>query len=103
RLIAQANENGNLLAVEFLTKKKRLNAVNTYLNSFVGGIERWTRDDGILHPNFNQCVARTGRLSSSDPNFQNQPKGHKFPVRKTVVSRWRSSGGLIVEADFSGL
>lgn len=103
RLIAQAKDKDNLQAVEFLTKKKRLNAVNTYLNSFVGGIQRWTREDGILHASFNQCVARTGRLSSSDPNFQNQPKGHKFPVRKTVVSRWRKDGGLICEADFSGL
>lgn len=103
RLIDQAKRKDNLQAVEFLTKKKRLNAVNTYLNSFVGGIERWTREDGILHANFNQCVARTGRLSSSDPNFQNQPKGHKFPVRRTVVSRWKDDGGLICEADFSGL
>lgn len=29
----------------------------------------WPR--GILHGNFNQCIARTGRLSSSKPNLQN--------------------------------
>ena len=103
RLIEQAKVKNNLQAVEFLTKKKRLNAVNTYLSSFVGGIQRWTRADGILHPSFNQCIAATGRLSSSDPNFQNQPKGHKFPVRKSIVSRWKDSGGLVCEADFSGL
>ncbi len=103
RLIDQAQKADNLLAVEFLTKKKRLNAINTYLNSFVEGIQRWTRSDGLLHPTFNQCVARTGRLSSSDPNFQNQPKGRKFPVRKSIVSRWKDTGGLILEADFSGL
>lgn len=103
RLIAQAYEKDNLEAVEFLSKKKRLNAVNTYLDSFVAGIRRWTRADGLLHASFNQCVARTGRLSSSDPNFQNQPKGHKFPVRKCIISRWQDSGGLILEADFSGL
>lgn len=103
RLIYQATQKDNLEAVEFLTKKKRLNAINTYLNSFVKGIQRWTRNDNILHPSFNQCVARTGRLSSSDPNFQNQPKGRKFPVRRSIVSRWQSDGGLILEADFSGL
>jgi DNA polymerase I-like protein with 3'-5' exonuclease and polymerase domains len=103
RLIAQAQSKDNLLAVEFLTKKKRLNAINTYINSFVNGIQRWTREDGLLHPSFNQCVARTGRLSSSDPNFQNQPKGRKFPVRKSIISRWKDIGGLILEADFSGL
>jgi DNA polymerase I-like protein with 3'-5' exonuclease and polymerase domains len=103
RLIEQARSKDRLEAVEFLTKKKRLNAINTYLNSFVEGIKRWTRSDRLLHPSFNQCVARTGRLSSSDPNFQNQPKGRKFPVRKSIVSRWSSIGGLILEADFSGL
>lgn len=103
RLIDQAKRKDNLQAVEFLTKKKRLNVINTYLNSFVIGIQRWTRENNLLHSNFNQCVARTGRLSSSNPNFQNQPKGRKFPVRKAIVSRWQGQGGLILEADFSGL
>lgn len=101
RLLAQAHAKGNLQAVAFLNGKKRLNAINTYLNSFVNGIRRWTRADGLLHPNFNQHVARTGRLSSSNPNFQNQPKGKKFPVRDCIVSRFE--GGSIIECDFSGL
>lgn len=79
----------------------RLNAVNTYLNSFVHGIKTWVREDGLLHANFNQTVARTGRLSSSGPNFQNIPKGGKFPVRRCIVSRF--DGGSVIEADFSGL
>jgi DNA polymerase I len=78
-----------------------LNAVSTYLDSFVKGIQRWTRPDGLLHAQFNQTTTRTGRLSSSNPNFQNQPKGGKFPVRKAVISRFE--GGHIIEADFSGL
>jgi len=101
RLIAQAESKNRPVAVEFLQKISRLNAVNTYLSSFVHGIQKWTRDDGLLHANFNQTVAKTGRLSSSKPNFQNQPKGGKFPVRKAVVSRFEN--GLILEADFSGL
>lgn len=100
-LIAQAYGKDNLEAVEFLTGISRLNALSTYLSSFVGGIQTWTRPDGRLHANFNQTTTRTGRLSSSNPNFQNQPKGHKFPVRKAVVSRFE--GGFIMEADFSGL
>jgi len=100
-LIAQAENKKRPIAVEFLQKLSRLNAVNTYLSSFVRGIQAWTRPDGLLHANFNQTVARTGRLSSSKPNFQNQPKGGKFPVRKSVVSRF--DDGLILEADFSGL
>lgn len=101
RLLAQAHAKGNLDAIAFLEGKKRLNAINVYLNSFVMGIRRWTRADNLLHPNFNQHVARTGRLSSTNPNFQNQPKGKKFPVRDCIVSRFE--GGSIQECDFSGL
>lgn len=90
-------------AQQFLAGLTRLHAVNTYLDSFVRNIKHWTREDGLLHAQFNQTVTRTGRLSSSNPNFQNQPKSGKFPVRKCVVSRWQDQGGQIVEADFSGL
>ena len=101
RLVTQAQAKGNEKAVQFLEGVSRLNAISTYLDSFVKGIQTWTRHDGILHANFNQTTTRTGRLSSSNPNFQNQPKGSKFPVRKCVISRFE--GGHIIEADFSGL
>lgn len=100
-LIGQAEAKGNLQAIQFLTAMSRLNAVTTYLDSFVKGIQKYTRPDGRLHAQFNQTIARTGRLSSSNPNFQNLPKGGKFPVRKCIVSRFE--GGKILEADFSGL
>lgn len=99
RLIQQAQRKENDTAVKFLTHITRLNAVSTYLNSFINGIETWTRPDGRLHAQFNQCTAKTSRLSSSNPNFQNQPK--KFPVRRCVVSRF--DGGKIIEIDYSGL
>jgi DNA polymerase I-like protein with 3'-5' exonuclease and polymerase domains len=37
-----------------------------------------------LHGQYNQCVARTGRLSSSNPNLQNQPG----EVDQFIVSRY---------------
>ena len=101
RLIAQAYSKDNLIAVEFLQGMSRLNAVNTYLDSFVKGIQTHTRPDGFLHAQFNQTTTRTGRLSSSNPNFQNLPRGGTFPVRKCVVSRFED--GQIMELDFSGL
>lgn len=101
KLIAQAETKDNLKAVEFLTKISRLNAISTYLDSFIKNISASTREDGLLHAQFNQCITRTGRLSSSNPNFQNIPKGNKFPVRKAMQSRFK--GGTIMEADFSGL
>ena len=42
---------------------------NTYLDSF----PTYVLEDGKLHPIFNQTIARTGRLSCSDPNLQNIP------------------------------
>jgi len=101
KLISQAEQKDNLVAIEFLRKTSRLNAISTYLDSFIKNINLSTRETGLLHAQFNQCITRTGRLSSSNPNFQNIPKGSKFPVRKAVRSRF--DGGQILEADFSGL
>jgi len=101
RLLVQAERKNNTRAINFLTKYSRLNALNTYLNSFVKGIANHTRPSGLLHANFNQTTTATGRLSSSRPNFQNQPKGGKFPVRKAVVSRFE--GGTLGEIDYSQL
>ena len=99
-LITEAEQKGSEIAVEFLTKISRLNALSIYLDSFVKGIETYTRPSNLLHSNFNQAVTATGRLSSSNPNFQNQPK-RGFPIRKCVVSRFEN--GLITEADFVSL
>tara|TARA_B100001113_G_scaffold326201_1_gene298963 strand:+ start:2715 stop:4826 length:2112 start_codon:yes stop_codon:yes gene_type:complete len=101
KLLYRANELERPLAAEFIEKIIRLNAISTYLDSFVVGIKRWTRSNNIIYPEFNQCQTRTGRLSSTRPNFQNQPKSQKFPVRKAIVSRFE--GGSIVEFDYSGL
>lgn len=104
-LMAQAEAKGNLDAMVFLQAVTRLNAVDTYLSSFIGGIKRAVKqqDDGswILHANFNQCMTATGRLSSNSPNFQNQPRGDTFPVRRAIVSRFVN--GVIGEADYAQL
>lgn len=57
--------------------------------------------DGRLHGEFNQTVATTGRLSSSNPNLQN------IPIRTELGSRIRrafipsSDDNLIISADYS--
>jgi DNA polymerase-1 len=39
----------------------------------VEGLQKSVSDDGRIHTTFNQTVAATGRLSSTDPNLQNIP------------------------------
>tara|TARA_B100000886_G_scaffold206600_1_gene142807 strand:+ start:139 stop:2175 length:2037 start_codon:yes stop_codon:yes gene_type:complete len=86
---------------EFIDAIVRHNAVDTYLNTFVEGLKNFTNDKGFLHPKFMQAITATGRLSSRDPNFQNQPRGKTFPIRKVVTSRFDK--GSILEIDFAQL
>ena len=86
---------------EFIDAIVRHNAVDTYLNTFVEGLKNFTNEKGFLHPKFMQSITATGRLSSRDPNFQNQPRGKTFPIRKVVTSRFE--GGKILEIDFAQL
>ncbi len=88
-------------AVDFLSKVRRLSAVDTYLSSFVEGIKMFTKHDGKLHVRLLQHRTSTGRLSGAEPNMQNMPRGGTFPVKKVFVSRWQ--GGKIMEADFAQL
>jgi DNA polymerase I-like protein with 3'-5' exonuclease and polymerase domains len=85
----------------FIDAIVRHNAVDTYLNTFVEGLKNFTNEKGFLHPKFMQAITATGRLSSRDPNFQNQPRGKTFPIRKVVTSRFKD--GMILEVDFAQL
>ena len=57
--------------------------------------------DGIIHHKLNMCSTVTARLSSSDPNLQNIPKGNKSDVKTLFVSRFKE--GKIIQSDFSSL
>jgi DNA polymerase-1 len=45
----------------------------TRLKTTVDGLLKSIGDDGRIHTTFNQTIAATGRLSSTDPNLQNIP------------------------------
>ena len=85
----------------FLYDLQRLSALDTYLSSFVQGINTYMKPDGKLHVRLLQHRTATGRFSGADPNMQNMPRGGTFPVKKVFVSRWE--GGKILEADFAQL
>ena len=98
-LLRVSNQSEDLKS--FVNKITRYNALETYLSTFVEGIKKHTKQNGFLYPNFMQCITRTGRLSSRDPNFQNQPRSGTFPIRKVITSRFEN--GKIAEIDFAQL
>jgi hypothetical protein len=85
----------------FVEKINRYTALGTYLKTFVEGIKKHKTENNFLYPSFTQCVTATGRLSSQNPNFQNQPRARTFPIRKVIVSRFEN--GKIMEVDFAQL
>jgi len=101
RLENTAKKSGYEEAEKFMASVKRLSALDTYLSSFVDGIQTYTKQDGKLHVRLLQHRTSTGRFSGADPNMQNMPRGGTFPVKKVFVSRW--DGGKILEADFAQL
>lgn len=82
-----------------ITEHRQLSKLKgTYLDSLPGMVNPRT---GKIHARFNQVVAATGRLSSSDPNLQN------IPIRTTEGQRVRRAfipsepGWKFVCADYS--
>lgn len=71
---------------------------STYVDALPGLINP---DTGLIHTSYNQAVAATGRLSSTNPNLQNIPirteRGRE--VRKAFISRHENN--VILSADYS--
>ena len=65
------------------------------LRQTVEGLLKTVAEDGRIHTTFNQLIAATGRLSSTDPNLQN------IPVRTEAGRRIRE--GFVVGKGFSEL
>ncbi len=76
--------------------------VKKLLNTYVEALPKLINPkSGRVHTTFNQAVASTGRLSSSDPNLQNIPirteRGRK--VRQAFIPR--SENHILLAADYS--
>jgi len=100
-LTSIARQKGMKKAETFLSKAIRLSALDSYLSSFIEGIDNNLKQDNLLHVRLLQHRTATGRFSGADPNMQNMPRGGTFPVKKVFISRWE--GGKIMEADFAQL
>lgn len=71
-----------------------------FLSTYLEPMDAQAGEDGRIHGHFNQTVAATGRLSSSDPNLQNIPvKGDLgLLVRRCFVA---TEGAFLLSADYS--
>ena len=70
------------------------------INTYLGPLPTLIGEDGRLHTHFNQAVAATGRLSTSNPNLQ------AIPIRTDLGREIRSAfvaepGHRLVSADYS--
>jgi DNA polymerase-1 len=84
--------------VDALLSWRELDKLNsTYLEALPKLVDP---QDGRLHTSFNQTVAATGRLSSSDPNLQNIPIRTQTgrEIRKAFVA---DEGWVLLSADYS--
>ncbi|MFH1207495.1 MAG: DNA polymerase I [Patescibacteria group bacterium] len=84
--------------INLLTEYRELSKLqSTYVEALPRLVNPKT---GRVHTSFNQTITATGRLSSSDPNFQNIPirteEGRK--IRQAIIAE---KGFQIVSADYS--
>lgn len=84
-------EQGHADVETFLDYRKASKLVSTYFPSY----ERYVVN-GRIHASFNSTGTRTGRISSSDPNLQNQP-----PVTRKFFRA--TEGKILITRDLSGV
>lgn len=95
-LLALANKSD--IVQDILDFRQYQKLKSTYVDALPTLIHPFT---GLIHTSYNQAVAATGRLSSTNPNLQNIPirteKGRE--VRKAFIPR--SSDHVLLSADYS--
>ena len=90
-------EEGHELPALIMEYRELTKLQNTYIDALPSLVNPHT---GRLHTSFNQTVAATGRLSSSDPNLQNIPVRTELgrEIRRAFIPR---SGWTMMSADYS--
>lgn len=78
------------LQIRFLESTLALSHHRKVVSTLLGsnddtGLINKVMPDGKIHSNFNQTVTTTARLSSSDPNGQNFPRGNTSPIKEVFI------------------
>lgn len=83
-LSLKTNKISKFIVTKLLERAGLVKLTSTYLEGLPKLIEKMEWPVNMIHSNLNQCVAITGRLSSTKPNMQNQP----YEVKQFCVSRY---------------
>ena len=96
-VLQELAEAGHELPVLLMEYRELSKLESTYIDALPALVNPHT---GRLHTSFNQTVAATGRLSSSEPNLQNIPIRRELgrDIRRGFVPR---KGWLLLAADYS--
>ena len=96
-VLQQLADEGHQLPVLLMEYRELAKLESTYIDALPALVNPRTHR---LHSNFNQTVAATGRLSSSDPNLQNIPIRRELgrDIRRGFVP---APGHVFVAADYS--
>ena len=96
-VLQELAEAGHELPVLLMEYRELSKLESTYIDALPALVNPHT---GRLHTSFNQTVAATGRLSSTEPNLQNIPIRRELgrDIRRGFVPR---AGSLLLAADYS--
>jgi DNA polymerase-1 len=83
--------------VDMMFEYRELTKLTT---TYVDALPKLVKPDGRIHTSYNQTIAQTGRLSSTNPNLQNIPTRTEAgrEIRKAFVA---PKGRVFISADYS--
>lgn len=82
---------------EYFVKYSEIQKLNSgYIQSIPALVDR----RNVLRGDLNSNGTKTGRFSSQNPNLQNQPNNHDFPIRRAFIPR---PGMVFLNYDYSQL
>ena len=84
---------------EFLKKILEYRHLHKSYTSYLINLLKFSKEDGNIHCEYDQCRTPSGRLASRSPNLQNIPKGSEIAknIRKAFIAR---KGYTLIEADY---